>query len=106
MREMTVSFKDMCNSFREADNESTQKLFHGIIDLAGYDVWTAWPNGTSLWVRAEKANIILEFQVNDSPVEAPEQVEEFRKDFFNNGTDVLCIGIITSQITNCGVILK
>ena len=41
MKEITDSFKDMCKSFREADKEVYQKLFQSIIDLAGYDVWTA-----------------------------------------------------------------
>ena len=44
-------------------------------------------------MKAEKGNIVLEFQINDTAEEAFEQVEEYRKDFFNNGTDVFCIGI-------------
>lgn len=93
MREITGSFKRMCKRLWGADKIAYLHLFNGLIGVAKHKVTVAYPYTTNLWVNAEKATILLEFQANGTALEAFEQFEKYRKNFYNAGKDILCVGI-------------
>ena len=61
---------------------------------------TAYPYSTNVWVNAYQANILLEFQDNGTAVEALEETQKYKKKYFYEGKDVLCMGIKYNYVSN------